>query len=397
MTQGVCILGSTGSIGTSTLDVINRNRDKYRVDVLTANTNIEKLYQQCLDFTPKLVVVKNEIAASKLKSKLAKLNFATEVQSGEHAINHAANFSGVSIVVAAIVGAAGLLPTLSAIKKGHKILLANKEALVMSGELFIDAVKKYGATLLPVDSEHNAIFQCLATEQNSAVSSMQGVDKILLTGSGGPFRNLPIEELDSVTPEQACAHPNWDMGDKISVDSATMMNKGLELIEACFLFDVTQEKIDIVIHPQSIIHSMVSYRDGSVISQMGNPDMRTPIAYCLAWPDRIDAGVTPLDFYNMKNLSFSAPDFERFPCLKLAMQAIKKGGAYPCVLNAANEVAVNAFLNNQIIFTDIAKVIEHTLNTVSNLKFSTIEDILEEDKKARYIASEWIAQRGNVA
>lgn len=388
--QGVCILGSTGSIGCSTLDVIRSNPDKYNVLVLTANKNVDKMLSQALEFNPQIVVMRDPVAAKELSRRLDQENKKITVATGEQAIIDAANCAGVSTVVAAIVGAAGLLPTLTAVNKGLKVLLANKEALVMSGELFINAVENSQAILLPIDSEHNAIFQCLPNMDSAAKSSMSGVNKILLTGSGGPFRTLPLEQLCEVKPEQACAHPNWDMGKKISVDSATMMNKGLELIEACFLFGVTLNQIEIVVHPQSIIHSMVSFKDGSVLAQMGNPDMRTPIAHTLAWPDRIDAGVKPLDFYNLSNLSFEAPDFERFPCLKLAMTALNLGGTAPCVLNAANEVAVEAFLNGEILFTDIAILIEKTLAQSDVIIAKTLDEIIQADKSARQIALDLI-------
>ena len=394
MTQGVCILGSTGSIGCSTLDVISRNTSAYRVDVLTANTNVEKLFEQCQAFTPKLAVLKSKEAAESLRAKLAAANLSIEVKSGDLAVQEAPKFEGVTTVVAAIVGAAGLLPTLTAVECGHKVLLANKEALVMSGELFIDAVAKHNAVLLPVDSEHNAIFQCLPEASHSHQPSMKGVRKILLTGSGGPFRQLPISELSGVTPEQACAHPNWDMGRKISVDSATMMNKGLELIEACFLFNIDLSQIEIVVHPQSIVHSMVSYDDGSVLAQMGNPDMRTPIAHTLAWPERIEAGVEPLDFYKMSELTFEAPNYERFPGLKLSAEAMRRGGTAPCLLNAANEVAVTAFLDGQIAFTDITTIIQKTLQTIEVVAADSLEVVLDADSQARDFALTLVADEG---
>lgn len=386
MKQNIAILGSTGSIGCSTLDVIERNAKRYNVLVLTANRNVQKMLAQCLKFQPQLVVMRDEKAALELDSLLAAEGCSIQVQSGEQALNDAANWPELNTVVAAIVGSAGLLPTLTAVSNGLKVLLANKEALVMSGEIFIQAVKKSGAVLLPVDSEHNAIFQSLPQDSLSAEPTLSGVNKILLTGSGGPFRTLPLEHLAQVTPAQACAHPNWDMGRKISVDSATMMNKGLELIEACFLFHVGLDKVDIVVHPQSIVHSMVSYLDGSVLAQMGNPDMRTPIAHTLAWPERIEAGVKPLDFYNMSSLTFEAPDFERFPCLRLATQAMQQGGTAPCILNAANEVAVAAFLSETILFTDIALVIERTLEKMEIVEASCLETILSADRTAREVA-----------
>lgn len=394
MTQGVCILGSTGSIGCSTLDVISRNLDKFSVEVLTAHSNWKKLLEQCQTFQPKKVVLSDEAAGEFLKDELANLNIDVMVESGNDALVAAAKTPGVNTVVAAIVGAAGLLPTLTAIKSGHKVLLANKEALVMSGELFMREVRENQAVLLPVDSEHNAIFQSLPSADQSGVPSLQGVNKILLTGSGGPFRQLPLHQLSEMTPEQACAHPNWDMGKKISVDSATMMNKGLELIEACFLFGVNLEQVEIVVHPQSIVHSMVSYADGSVVAQMGNPDMRTPIAHTLAWPERIDAGVEPLDFYQMADLTFESPDYERFPCLQLATDAMRAGGTAPCTLNAANEIAVDAFLNKQILFTDIAYVIRRTLEQVTVKDADSLETIVELDELSRKVALSIVEERG---
>ncbi len=383
MMQNVCILGSTGSIGCSTLDVIERNPERYRVTVLTAQRNVQKMLQQCIQFNPEKVVMRELDAAEELKILLSEKQLSITVLAGESNIIEAPATDGLGIVVAAIVGAAGLLPTLTAVKQGHKVLLANKEALVMSGDLFTKAVTQYNATLLPVDSEHNAIFQSLPNSGKGVLPTMEGVNKVLLTGSGGPFRRLPLEQLSKVTPEQACAHPNWDMGQKISVDSATMMNKGLELIEACFLFNLSIEQVDIVVHPQSIVHSMVSYKDGSVIAQMGRPDMRTPIAHTLAWPDRIDAGVPPLDFYTLSNLSFEAPDFERFPCLRLAKMALERGGTSPCILNAANEVAVAAFLDKKIAFTDIALIIEETINCIDSEEVSSIDAIISVDSQAR--------------
>lgn len=383
MMQNVCILGSTGSIGCSTLDVIERNPERYRVTVLTAQRNVQKMLQQCIQFNPEKVVMRELDAAEELKILLSEKQLSITVLAGESNIIEAPATDGLGIVVAAIVGAAGLLPTLTAVKQGHKVLLANKEALVMSGDLFTKAVTQYNATLLPVDSEHNAIFQSLPNSGKGVLPTMEGVNKVLLTGSGGPFRRLPLEQLSKVTPEQACAHPNWDMGQKISVDSATMMNKGLELIEACFLFNLSIEQVDIVVHPQSIVHSMVSYKDGSVIAQMGRPDMRTPIAHTLAWPDRIDAGVPPLDFYTLSNLSFEAPDFERFPCLRLAKMALERGGTSPCILNAANEVAVAAFLDKKIAFTDIALIIEETINCIDSEEVNSIDAIISVDSQAR--------------
>ncbi len=386
MVESVCILGSTGSIGCSCLEVISKNVDRYSVTVLTANNNYQKLYQQCQTYQPQLAIMACEVSAAKLKQLIDKSGLNIEVRGGVDAVNQAAEHSAIDIVVAAIVGAAGLLPTLAAVKQAHKVLLANKEALVMSGDLFIQEVKKSGAILLPIDSEHNAIFQSLPQAGNKAQPNLAGVKQILLTGSGGPFLKLPLEELSDKTPDQACAHPNWEMGRKISIDSATMMNKGLELIEACYLFDVSIEQIKIVVHPQSIIHSMVAYLDGSVIAQMGNPDMKTPIAHCLAWPDRIEAGVKPLDFYQLAGLEFQPPDFERFPCLALAVEAIKIGKSAPCILNAANEIAVDAFLNEKIKFTQIGLVIQQTLSRSNFEELASLEQIVQSDKDARALA-----------
>jgi len=386
MVESICILGSTGSIGCSSLEVIDLNRDRFRVSVLTANRNYQKLFQQCKKFSPRLAIMACTESAKKLSKLLEDAQLNIEVRCGSNAINQAAEYPELNTVIAAIVGAAGLLPTLCAVKRSLKVLLANKEALVMSGDLFMREVKDHGATLLPVDSEHNAIFQSMPQPGNKAQVNLSGVKEILLTGSGGPFLRVPLEELVDKTPDQACAHPNWEMGRKISVDSATMMNKGLELIEACYLFDVSFEQIKIVVHPQSIIHSMVAYKDGSVIAQMGNPDMKTPIAHCLAWPTRINAGVQPLDFYQLTGLEFQQPDFERFPCLALAVEAIKIGKSAPCILNAANEVAVEAFLNEKIKFTQIATVIRQTMSRSHYQKLTNLEQIIQSDKDARRIA-----------
>ncbi len=387
MVEKICILGATGSIGSNTLDVIRRNSKKYQVCVLTANKNYKKLVEQCEEFKPALAILACRESAEKFEQLASNKGLSVEIQAGDHAINSAANFAGLDIVVAAIVGAAGLIATMTAVEKGLKILLANKEALVMSGELFMSAVKEHQAILLPVDSEHNAIFQSLPNIDDQARTDLSGVDKVLLTGSGGPFLTEPLSELKNKTPEQACAHPNWEMGRKISVDSATMMNKGLEFIEACYLFDLQSDQLQIVIHPQSIIHSMVSYVDGSVLSQMGNPDMRTPIAHCLAWPERIDSGVKPLNFLQLASLEFQPTDFERFPCLALAITAMKDGKNAPCILNAANEMAVEAFLKKRIKFTDIAKVIEHVMDDAVFETCDTISQILASDAKAREIAT----------
>ena len=386
MVNRVCLLGATGSIGCSALDVIERNSEQYSVEVLTANTNYQKLFEQCETFQPKVAVMVCHESADKLRELINHSKLNVEVRAGVKAVNQIAAESDANIIIAAIVGAAGLLPTLSGVKPNSKILLANKEALVMSGDLFTSAVEREGALLMPVDSEHNAIFQSLPAANSNASTNLSGVKEILLTGSGGPFLKEPIESLQNKTPDEACAHPNWDMGRKISVDSATMMNKGLELIEACYLFKVDIKKVRIVVHPQSIIHSMVSYLDGSVVAQMGNPDMRTPIAHCLAWPERIDAGVPDLDFYKILSLNFEPPDFERFPCLRLAVFAAKEGKSAPCVLNAANEVAVDSFLKGNIQFTQIAQVIETTMDRSNFVSMGSIEEVISVNDAARVLA-----------
>ncbi|OHX36916.1 1-deoxy-D-xylulose-5-phosphate reductoisomerase [Methylomonas sp. LWB] len=390
--KGICILGATGSIGVSTLDVVARHSDQYRVVALTANGNIEALYQQCLVHKPDYAVVANPANADAFKAKIAGSPIADmTVLAGAEALETVATLNSVDAVMAAIVGAAGLLPTLAAAKAGKTVLLANKEALVMSGQIFMQAIADSGATLLPIDSEHNAIFQCMPAGYTTGHTAKQA-RRILLTASGGPFRQTPIADLDAVTPEQAVAHPKWDMGRKISVDSATMMNKGLELIEACLLFNMDPDAIQVVIHPQSIIHSMVDYVDGSVLAQMGNPDMRTPIAYAMAWPERFDSGVAPLNIFEVKHMDFEQPDLNRFPCLRLAYEAIKAGGIMPTVLNAANEVAVDAFLNERIKFTDIAKVIERGMARFQADSADSLELILRADSQARQVANDIIAE-----
>ncbi|MFT7558476.1 MAG: 1-deoxy-D-xylulose-5-phosphate reductoisomerase [Flavobacteriales bacterium] len=386
--QSISILGSTGSIGLSTLDVISRHPDRYSVFALSGYSRYQVLAEQVLKFKPRYAVMVCEDAAGRLRDTLAASISQTEVLSGAKALESIASHDSVDCVVAAIVGAAGLEPSMAAVKASKKVLLANKEALVMSGALFMQAVEDSGAVLLPVDSEHNAIFQCLPDAVTSLAEA--GIHKLLLTGSGGPFRICAIADLDSVTPEQAVAHPNWDMGKKISIDSATMMNKGLEFIEACWLFNAKPEDIEVVLHPQSIVHSMVQYRDGSVLAQLGQPDMRTPIAHCLAWPERIDAGVEPLDFTAISSLTFESPDYQRFPCLKLAMDAMKAGGDMPTALNAANEVAVDAFLAEQIAFTDIAKVVKNVVESWNLSEPLTIADVIEADRVARECASDAI-------
>jgi 1-deoxy-D-xylulose-5-phosphate reductoisomerase len=384
------VLGSTGSIGVSTLDVVLRHPDKYQVKALTANTNVDDLLEQCLKHKPEYAVMVDDDAASKLEQALKAQAPEIKVLSGVDGLVEVAELNDVDYVMAAIVGAAGLLPTLAAAKAGKRVLLANKEALVMSGKLFMDTVEQNNAELLPIDSEHNAIFQCMpqSLSQDQSYSFAKdhknaGVEKILLTASGGPFRTTPIEQLSAMTPEQACAHPNWEMGRKISVDSATMMNKGLEVIEACWLFHVDTSFIQVVIHPQSVIHSMVQYNDGSVLAQLGNPDMRTPIAYGMAWPERIDSGVGQLDLFDIARLDFTEPDEKRFPCLRLAREAMQQGGTSSAILNAANEIAVSEFLNKRIQFTDISRVIETVLENVTQHEASTLDVILEDDRLAR--------------
>ena len=392
--QNITVLGSTGSIGVSTLDVLARHPDKYRAYALTANTSVDLIIPQIQRHSPRFAVMRDERSAQQLEDQLFALGHKeTAVLSGEKGLLRVASDVAVSAVMAAIVGAAGLSPTMAAVPAGKKVLLANKESLVMAGHLFMDAVETSGATLLPIDSEHNAIFQSMPARYQSGKSTglvSEGVRRILLTGSGGPFRELPLAQLPSVTPDQACAHPNWDMGRKISVDSATMMNKGLELIEACWLFNTTADTIDIVIHPQSIIHSMVEYTDGSVLAQLGNPDMRTPIAHALAFPDRIDSGVGSLDIIATARLDFEAPDYQRFPCLRLATEAAAVGGTAMAVLNAANEVAVDAFLAGSIRFTDIPLTIEHVLAATTIVEPDTLALVQAQDASARVLANRFI-------
>ena len=388
--KNITILGSTGSIGVSTLDVIARHPDRFKVFALSAASRIEELASQCRQFRPRFAAVPDPQKAALLGARLAALDVDAEVVSGEDALAMIASHAGTDMVMAAIVGAAGLPSSLAAAKAGKIVLLANKEALVMAGSIFMDAVHEHGATLPPIDSEHNAIFQSLPNNFSAGLSEV-GVRKIILTASGGPFRTRPIRELTEVTPDEACAHPNWVMGRKISVDSATMMNKGLEVIEARWLFDATPEQIEVLIHPQSIVHSMVEYRDGSVLAQMGNPDMRTPIAYALGYPERIAAGVSPLDLAKAGKLEFAALDLERFPCVRLAYDALRRGGTAPAVLNAANEKAVDAFLNRQLAFLDIPRVIEEVLAAASIVETTTLADVLFADSAARISAIERIA------
>ena len=387
------ILGSTGSIGTSTLDVVARHPGRYRITALTAQCQDNTLFEQCIRFAPRYAVLMDEEAAMRLEQRIAGAGMDVEVLCGASALERVASLPEVDTVMAAIVGAAGLRPTLAAARAGKKILLANKEALVMAGRVFMDAVQEHGATLLPIDSEHNAIFQALPhdySRHRTDSLAASGVSKILLTASGGPFLNATLSELQHVTPEQACAHPNWIMGRKISVDSATMINKGLEVIEAHWLFNAPADAIQVVVHPQSIIHSLVQYVDGSVLAQLGNPDMRTPIAYALAYPERIEAGAEPLDLLKVATLDFVAPDFVRFPGLALAYQALRAGGTAPAMLNAANEVAVAAFLNKQLPFLAIPRLIENVLADVQITTVNTLEDVLDADEAARVVANDLI-------
>jgi 1-deoxy-D-xylulose-5-phosphate reductoisomerase len=393
--QSVTVLGSTGSIGVSTLDVLARHPERYRVYALTANHSVDALFNQIEVFSPRYAVLADATLAQAFAVRLAEAGLKTEVLSGNAGLCAVAREADVTM--AAIVGAAGLMPTMAAVEAGKKVLLANKEALVMAGPLFMDAVERHGATLLPIDSEHNAIFQCLPNGSQADGRKenpfSNGVQRILLTGSGGPFRTTPLDQLSDVSPDQACAHPNWSMGRKISVDSATMMNKGLELIEACWLFHTDASKIDIVVHPQSVIHSMVEYIDGSVLAQLGNPDMRTPIAHALAWPERIASGVGGLDIIMQARLDFEAPDEQRFPCLRLAREAARRGGTAPAVLNAANELAVEAFLDGRLSFVDIATVIEEVMCKVEIVEPQSLADVQQADIESRRCAMEIISYK----
>ncbi len=399
--QNLTILGATGSIGASTLKVVEQNPDQFTVTALAAGSNVEKMAQLCAKWQPQYAAMASKEAAFQLEKVLSSLSPQTQVVAGEQGLCHVASLDEVDSVMAAIVGAAGLIPTMAAVKAGKRILLANKEALVMSGQLFIDAVTEHGAELLPVDSEHNAIFQCLPqsvqTQLGHCDLAENGISHILLTGSGGPFRYTDVSQLSQVTPEQAIAHPNWSMGPKISVDSATMMNKGLEYIEAKWLFNAQREQLKVIIHPQSVIHSMVQYRDGSVLAQMGEPDMATPIALTLSYPERVDAGVKPLDFTQVGELTFLQPDYARYPCLKLAIDACYEGQHATTALNAANEVAVDAFLNKGIGFTDIARINDKVLSQVCaksrSVGANSLESLLELDRMARKLAMEFIRER----
>jgi 1-deoxy-D-xylulose-5-phosphate reductoisomerase len=392
-TQQITVLGATGSVGLSTLDVIARHPDLYQVFALTGFSRLKELLALCVRHSPRFAVVPEQEVARGLQDALAAAGLDTRVLVGESGLCEVAAHPQVDTVLAAIVGAAGLRPTLAAVEAGKKVLLANKEALVMSGALFMQAVHRSGAVLLPIDSEHNAIFQCLPVDYSRGLGTV-GVRRILLTASGGPFRETPLADLMGVTPEQACAHPNWSMGRKISVDSASMMNKGLELIEACWLFDARPSQVEVVIHPQSVIHSMVDYVDGSVLAQLGNPDMRTPIAHALAWPQRIDSGVAPLNLFSIARLDFQAPDEQRFPCLRLARQAAEAGNSAPALLNAANEVAVAAFLNRRIRYPEIASIIDEVLNLEPVVAVQELDAVFEIDLKARTLAEQWLSRNG---
>ena len=391
---GVAILGSTGTIGRNTLDVIRHHPDRYRVVALTAFSQVEMLVAQCVEFKPEIAVVVDQESAESVERHLNRAGSETRVLLGADHLEEIAALSEVDTVMAGIVGAAGLLPTLAAVRSGKRVLVANKEPLVMMGELITEEARANNAILLPIDSEHNAIFQCLPEHFKVGQDIAQvGVRKILLTGSGGPFRGLPLEEFSTVTPEQACQHPNWVMGPKISVDSATMMNKGLEIIEACWLFSTPHTTIEVVVHPQSVIHSMVEYSDGSIIAQLGASDMRIPIAYGLAWPERLDSGASRLDLGAIAHLDFEPPDPGRFPCLRLARESIESGGTLPTILNAANEIVVDAYLNKRIRFDQIPRIIEEILGIVAYSDDVTLEKVLEADERARASTLERIEQK----
>ena len=390
---GVTVLGSTGSIGKSTLDVLARHPARFRAVALTANRDVEALAAQCVSVRPDYAVMADAAAAAALRTQLAALGVPTRVLQGTEGLCAVCELPEARYVMAAIVGAAGLMPTLAAARAGKRVLLANKEALVMAGPLFMAAVRAGGAEVLPIDSEHNAVFQCLPPRFGAGLEAI-GVRRILLTASGGPFRSTPLEDLSSVTPEQACAHPNWSMGRKISVDSATMMNKGLEVIEAHWLFGADLDRIDVVVHPQSVVHSLVEYTDGSVLAQLGNPDMRTPIAHALGWPERLDSGVPSLNLVDVGRLDFEAPDDHRFPCIGLAYAALRQGGAAPAVLNAANEVAVQAFLDGRLAFMAIPEVIDEVLGGVPAKAPPDLEALLAVDAEARQRAARAVAKVG---
>jgi len=395
--QNITVLGSTGSIGVSTLDVIRRHPDRYGVYALCAHAQVDRLFEQCREFQPPFAVVRDSALAADLAERCRAAGVPTQIRCGVEALVELSSAPEVDAVMAAIVGAAGLEPTLAAARAGKKVMLANKEVLVMAGELFMHAVREHGATLLPVDSEHNAILQSLPADFGCGFERQLaacGVRRILLTASGGPFRNTPLADLQRVTPEEACAHPNWVMGRKISVDSATMMNKGLEVIEAHWLFAAPPEMIEVVVHPQSVMHSAVQYNDGSLLAQLGNPDMRTPIACALAWPERIEAGVEPLDLLAVGRLDFQPPDLERFRCLQLAYDVLRAGGTAPAILNAANEVAVAAFLDRALPFLGIARLNEAVLQAVPAGPEGSLDDVLAADAAARRCAGRMIQEGG---
>jgi 1-deoxy-D-xylulose-5-phosphate reductoisomerase len=389
MTQGLTLLGATGSIGASTLDVVSRHPDRFHVFALTSHRRAEALLALCLKHAPRYAVLSGHAEDAGLRRRFADAGCRSELLFGPQALEQVAADAGCDVLMAAIVGAAGLAPTLAGARAGKRLLLANKEALVMAGPFFMRAVREHGAQLLPIDSEHNAVFQCLPRAEGKSPSA--SVRRILLTASGGPFRATPLERLSRVTPDEACAHPNWTMGRKISVDSATMMNKGLEVIEACWLFGVPAERVEVLIHPQSIVHSLVEYVDGSVIAQLSNPDMRVPIAHALGFPERIESGATPLDLAALGQLSFDRPDAARFPCLGLAYAALRQGGTAPAVLNAANEVAVAAFLDGRLRYTAIPQVIEHALARLPAAPAEALEAVLEADRAARRAAADGVA------
>jgi len=386
---GISVLGSTGSIGISTLDVIAQHPERYRAVGLAANRDVEGLFQQCERFQPTVVAMADQASAAELAKRLASIGSSIEVLAGEAGVIAIAELTDAEMVMAAIVGAAGLTPTLAAVRKGKRILLANKESLVVAGDLFMREAKAHKASVLPIDSEHNAVFQCMPQDFEQGLAA-KGVKRILLTASGGPFRTWTNDQLKSATPEQACAHPNWSMGRKISVDSATMMNKGLEVIEARWLFDATPEQIKVVVHPQSVVHSMVQYVDGSVLAQLGNPDMRTPIAHAMAWPERHGSGVASLDLFEVARLDFEEPDTQRFPCLRLAFDAVAAAGVAPAVLNAANEVAVDAFLSKQLAFVRIPEIIETVLSQNLEGDLDSVEGLMAIDQAARAAAEQLI-------
>ncbi|MBT8048900.1 MAG: 1-deoxy-D-xylulose-5-phosphate reductoisomerase [Gammaproteobacteria bacterium] len=389
--ENVSILGSTGSIGKSTLDVISRNQDRFRVAALTANRNVADLAAQCADFDARLAVIADTTLERELADELKARGARAEAMSGEAGLRQAAGMEETDTVMAAIVGAAGLNSTFEAARRGKKILLANKESLVIAGEVFVAEARKNQASILPVDSEHNAIFQAMPQGFEHGLDDV-GVEKIILTASGGPFRTLPADQFSAVTPEQACNHPNWSMGRKISVDSATLMNKGLEVIEARWLFSAHPDQIEVLVHPQSIVHSMVTYRDGSVLAQMGTPDMRTPIAYALAWPGRIEAGVERLNLAQMNDLSFEKPDLAKFPCLQLAFEAMSAGASAPVTLNASNEVAVAAFLEGKIGFDQIPRLVRDVMERISVTAVKNLDDVMEHDRQARSAAQQWVTK-----